>query len=327
MKSYKVLMPVSRQLSKEQIRDLRSLFGERLRQDVPLANYTSARVGGKGDFVLTVQSAEELETSARHLWDLEVPFVILGSGANVLISDRGVREVVILNRAQRFDIHTEQEPPTVWAESGASLGLIARTLARHGLSGLEWAATIPGTVGGAIYGNAGAHGQDMAGTLILAEILHREHGKAIWPCERLEYGYRTSYLKKHPGEAVILSGLLRLSRNTRENVQAQMEAFIAYRKRTQPPGASMGSVFKNPPGNYAGRLIEQAGLKGTRVGGVEVSPIHANFFIAYEGATASDYWHLICLVRQKVFETFGLHLELEIERIGDWEDESTTSHE
>ncbi len=320
-----MLMSVQGSLSQDQINHLHSLFGERLRQDVPLANYTAARVGGKGDFVLIAQSAEELETSVRHLWDLEIPFVILGSGANVLISDRGVRGVVILNRAQRFDIHADQDPPTVWAESGANLGLIARTLAHHGLSGLEWAATIPGTVGGAIYGNAGAHGQDMAGTLILAEILHREYGKENWLCERLEYGYRTSYLKKHPGEAVILSGLFRLSKSTRENVQAQMEAFVAYRKRTQPPGASMGSVFKNPPGDYAGRLIEQAGLKGTRIGGVEVSPIHANFFIAHEGATSSDYWRLICLVRQKVLETFGIHLELEIERIGDWDDESTIS--
>ncbi|MDT8899335.1 UDP-N-acetylmuramate dehydrogenase [Thermanaerothrix sp. 4228-RoL] len=318
-----MMMLFANRLSQDQIAQLRNRFGERLRQDVSLANYTAARVGGKADFVLTVQSAEDLESAMRDLWALEVPFTILGSGANVLVSDHGVRGVVILNRAQRFEIQAEQEPPTVWAESGANLGLIARTVARHGLSGLEWAATIPGTLGGAIYGNAGAHGQDMAGTLILAEILHRERGKETWTCERLAYGYRTSALKREPGKAVILSGLLKLNRSTREAVQAQMDAFIAYRKRTQPPGASMGSVFKNPPGDYAGRLIEQAGLKGTRVGGVEVSPVHANFFVTNENATASDYWHLICLVRQRVYETFGVALELEIERIGDWLDEDT----
>ena len=238
-----MMMLTTNRLSQDQIAQLRNRFGEQLRQDVSLANYTAARVGGKADFVLTVQSAEDLEAAVRDLWALEVPFTILGSGANVLVSDRGVRGVVILNRAQRFEIQAEQEPPTVWAESGANLGLIARTLARHGLSGLEWAATIPGTLGGAIYGNAGAHGQDVAGTLILAEILHRERGKETWTCERLAYGYRTSALKREPGNAVILSGLLKLSRSTREAVQAQMDAFIAYRKRTQPPGASMGSVF------------------------------------------------------------------------------------
>jgi UDP-N-acetylmuramate dehydrogenase len=320
-----MMMLTANRLSQDQIAQLRNRFGERLRQDVPLANYTAARVGGKADFVLTAQSAEDLESAVRDLWALEVPFTILGSGANVLVSDRGVRGVVILNRAQRFEIQVEQEPPTVWAESGTNLGLIARTVARHGLSGLEWAATIPGTLGGAIYGNAGAHGQDMAGTLILAEILHREHGKETWSCERLAYGYRTSALKREPGSAVILSGLLKLSRSTREAVQAQMDAYITYRKRTQPPGASMGSVFKNPPGDYAGRLIEQAGLKGTRVGGVEVSPVHANFFVTSENATASDYWRLICLVRQRVYETFGVALELEIERIGDWHDEDTNA--
>ncbi|WP_322805477.1 UDP-N-acetylmuramate dehydrogenase, partial [Thermanaerothrix sp.] len=232
-------MLTANRLSQDQIAQLRNRFGKRLRQDVPLANYTAARVGGKADFVLTAQSAEDLESAVRDLWALEVPFTILGSGANVLVSDRGVRGVVILNRAQRFEIQVEQEPPTVWAESGTNLGLIARTVARHGLSGLEWAATIPGTLGGAIYGNAGAHGQDMAGTLILAEILHREHGKETWSCERLAYGYRTSALKREPGSAVILSGLLKLSRSTREAVQAQMDAYITYRKRTQPPGASM----------------------------------------------------------------------------------------
>lgn len=160
----------------------------------------------------------------------------------------------------------------------------------------------------------------------MAEILHRKHGKEAWSCERFGYGYRTSALKREPGTAVILSGKLKLNRSTREAVQAQMEAYVAYRKRTQPPGASMGSVFKNPPGDYAGRLIEQAGLKGTRVGGVEVSPVHANFFVTSENATASDYWHLICLVKQKVYETFGVELELEIERIGDWYyDEHTTA--
>jgi len=314
-------MRTSVTLTQAQIAALRARFKDRLHENTPLANLTAARVGGPADFLLSVENAQELEETVRWLWENDLPFIVLGSGANVLISDRGVRGLVILNRARRIEIHAEEEPPTVWAESGANLGLIARSAALHGLSGLEWAAAIPGTLGGAVYGNAGAHGQDMAHNLILAEILHRERGKETWPCERFAYGYRTSILKAHPGEAVILSALLRLQRSTRESVQAQMEAFTSYRKQTQPPGASMGSVFKNPPGDYAGRLIEAAGLKGTRIGGVEVSRIHANFFVNDEKATANDYWALIQLVRRKVFETFGISLELEIERLGDWDDD------
>ena len=315
-------MSTSATLNPAQVAALRARFRDRLQENVPLANLTAARVGGPADFLLGVESAQELEEAVRWLWEYHLPFIVLGSGANVLISDRGVRGLVILNRARKVEIRSEEEPPTVWAESGANLGLIARSVALRGLSGLEWATAIPGTLGGAIYGNAGAHGQDMAHTLILAEILHRERGRETWPCEHFAYGYRTSILKAHPGEAVILSALLRLQRSTRESVQAQIEAFAAYRKRTQPPGASMGSVFKNPPGDYAGRLIEAAGLKGTRVGGVEVSQIHANFFVNDEKATASDYWALIRLVRHRVFETFGVNLELEIERLGDWDDDS-----
>jgi len=153
---------------------LQSILGDRLQTEVPLARYTSARVGGPADYLAEVRSANELAQYVSRMWELDVPFVILGGGSNVLVSDAGVRGVVLLNHARRVRFDLEAEPPEVWAESGANFGAVARQAASRGLGGLEWAAGIPGTVGGALVGNAGAHGGDMAGNVLLAEILHHE---------------------------------------------------------------------------------------------------------------------------------------------------------
>lgn len=321
------------------LRPLQELFGERLEPAARLARYTAVRIGGAADALVRVSSLSALIEAVSALWRLEAPFCILGGGSNVLISDAGLRGVVILNRARRVRFDEQAEPPTVWAESGANLGAVARQAAGRGLGGLEWAAGIPGTIGGAVIGNAGAHGDDTAGRLILAEILHQEaQGGALptlegqpagqvrrerWPAERLEYGYRESALKRHRCEhagraprAVVLAALLRLERSTPGAVRRKMDEFGAYRRCTQPPGASMGSMFKNPPGDYAGRLIEAAGLKGARLGRAEISPLHANFFVNRGGATAEEVLNLIRLARREVAEKFGVELELEIELLG-----------
>lgn len=308
------------------MKELREQFGARLQENVRLANYTAARVGGPADALLVVNSAGELEKAVSTLWELKVPFIILGSGANVLVSDEGYRGVVLLNRAHTIKIHAQTEPPTAWAESGANLGMIARQAALRGLSGLEWANTVPGSLGGAIYGNAGAFGGDIQGNLLMAEILHPIEGKQVWPVEKFSYEYRSSVLKRSGTKAVILSATLKLERSTPEAVKEKMEEFTARRKQTQPAGASLGSMFKNPPGDYAGRLIEAAGLKGLKVGGVQVSPVHANFFVNTEDATASDYRQLIEKVRQAVLEKFGVLLELEVELIGDWNNEDINAY-
>lgn len=298
--------------------DLRSLFGSRLQENVHIANYTSARVGGVADALLMVRSADELAKAATALWERGVPFVLLGSGANVIISDAGIRGVVLLNRAHTVRIDAEATPPCVWAESGANIGTVARQAALRGLSGLEWAATVPGTVGGAVYGNAGAHGSEIQTNLILADILHRTQGRKFWTNAQMAFEYRSSVLKRSPQQSVILAAQFGLERSTPEQVKEKMDQFTSHRKRTQPPGASTGSVFKNPPGDYAGRLIEAAGLKGKRVGGVEVSNLHANFFVNDQNASAKDYYELIQIVRSKVEQKFGVRLELEVELIGDW---------
>jgi UDP-N-acetylmuramate dehydrogenase len=304
--------------------ELHSLFGNRLQENVQIANYTSARVGGVADALLMVRSADELARAATLLWERKIPFILLGSGANVIVSDAGIRGVVLLNRAHTVRIDAESNPPTVWAESGANFGTVARQTALRGLSGLEWAATIPGTVGGAVYGNAGAHGSDVQTNLLLADILHRTAGRQLWTNAQMAFEYRSSGLKRSHEPSVILAAQFRLEPSTPEQVKAKMEQFSAQRKRTQPPGASTGSVFKNPPGDFAGRLIEAAGLKGTRVGGVEVSRIHANFFVNDRDATASDYYNLIQIVRSRVEQQFGIRLELEVELIGDWNGNRST---
>jgi UDP-N-acetylmuramate dehydrogenase len=225
---------------------------------------------------------------------------------------------VLVNRARNVRIDARSDMPSVWAESGANLGAVARQVALRGLSGLEWAAGIPGTLGGAVYGNAGANSGDMSGNLALAEILHRTSGRESWTVEQMQYSYRSSAMKRHPGDAVILAARLRLDHDEPARVQSRMDEFSARRRNTQPPGASLGSMFKNPPGDFAGRLIESAGLKGERSGAAEISPIHANFFVNLGGASSTDIARLIALARRRVLEQTGVRLELEVELLGSW---------
>ena len=328
-------------------------FGEHFDTNVSLARYTSARIGGLADGLLTADSIDDLVAMARYLWEGEIPFVILGGGSNVLVSDAGVRGLVLLNKARQVIFDQESDPPTVWAASGSNFGVVARQAAQRGLAGLEWASGIPGTIGGAVVGNAGAHGGDMAGNLLMAEILH--HGvedkrskngnppllviqREEWLVDQFDFSYRSSRIKKEPSrtmrldeidlprraqinqpEFVILAALLKLAHGNKEEVEALIEKYVSHRHQTQPSGASMGSMFINPEGDFAGRLIDQAGLKGTRVGDAAISSLHANFFINYGNASASDVWELINLARKVVAKKFGIELELEIELIGSWE--------
>jgi UDP-N-acetylmuramate dehydrogenase len=291
-------------------------LGDKVRENVLLAPYTSARIGGPADVLITADSADELARTIKLLWKLDLEYLILGGGSNVLVSDRGVRGVVVLNRAKAVRFHAGDEP-SVTAESGVVFSNLANRCAFKGLAGLEWAATVPGTIGGAVYGNAGAFGGDMAGNLIWAEML-TENGREKLAVEQMVYGYRTSVLKRGELDAIVLAAELRLTNSTREDVTVKIEQFSAHRKTTQPPGASMGSMFKNPQGDYAGRLIEASGLKGTRIGNAEISPIHGNFFINHTNTKADDILALIQLVQKKVKEEQGVDLELEIELIGEW---------
>ncbi|MEP7135696.1 MAG: UDP-N-acetylmuramate dehydrogenase [Chloroflexota bacterium] len=291
-------------------------LGDKVKENFSLAPYTSARIGGPADILIIADTAAELGRIVKLLWKQEMPFTLLGGGSNVLISDKGVRGVVVMNRAKGVKFHAGDQP-TVTAESGVIFSNLANRCASKGFAGLEWAATVPGTIGGAVYGNAGAFGGDTAGDLISAELL-TENGKEKFTAEQMGYGYRTSVLKRHEIKAVVLSAEFALKNSTKEEVTVKIQQFSAHRKATQPPGASMGSMFKNPAGDYAGRLIESSGLKGTRIGNAEISPLHGNFFINHANTKAEDIRALIQLVQKTVKEKQDVELELEVELIGEW---------
>jgi UDP-N-acetylmuramate dehydrogenase len=299
--------------------DLRKTFGSRLQENVMMANFTSARIGGPADALLVVRSLDEMVEAATQLWALGAPFKLLGNGSNVLVSDAGLRAVVIINHARTIKINSRQDMPTAWAESGVNLAVLARRAALRGFAGLEWIAAIPGSLGGAIYGNAGAFGSDIENCLAVAEILHPKLGRQVWDTEQFEYSYRSSVLKRQPEEGIILAAELKLSPGNCEVVQERTRELIEKRRKSQPPGSGMGSIFKNPPGNHAGKLIEAAGLKGKRIGGAEISTWHANFIINRENATAEDIRQLIELAQEDVMRKFNVSLEMEIEMIGDWQ--------
>jgi len=291
-------------------------FPERLRTDEPLARHTAVRLGGPADWLyLAQESDDELEAVVSAAWAAGYPLHVLGGGANVLISDGGVRGLVVVNGVTTTTFNAE----IVTASAGHGLSKLARKCAAGGLTGLEWAASIPGTVGGSVVNNAGAHGGDIAGCLVSAEVLDAESRRQTLSVDELAYGYRTSALKaQFERRFLVLAATFRLQPADPAACAAKIDEVVAYRKRTQPPGASLGSIFKNPPGDYAGRLIETCGLKGLTVGGAQVSPVHANFFINRGGATASDYSALIDQVQAAVLERTGVRLETEIERLGVW---------
>ena len=298
---------------------LRECFGERLQENAPLSSYTAARIGGPADVLVFVHSMDELAQTSEKLWEMDVPFILLGSGSNVLVSDKGVRGVVIINRARLVKFNSQLELPTVHAESGVTPNDIAQRAERLGLAGFEWAASIPGTLGGAIYGNAGAFDGDIAGNLLSVELVHRQFGHQVWPVTKMEYGYRTSLLKREHPPVIILSAELALKHGDSQEIRAKMEQISEQRHRNQPPGASMGSMFKNPAGEKAGSLIEKAGLKGRRIGNAEISKQHANFFISNGQTRSEDMKTLMELAQTTVLDKFGVQLEPEIEIIGEWQ--------
>ena len=268
---------------------LRQLFGDQLRVNEPLQRHTTARVGGTAELFLAVTTSEELLAAAEVAYNAGVSYFVLGGGSNILIADSGISGLVILNRARRVSFRHSGAGVVCTVESGANLSALARQCISKGLGGLEWAIGIPGTVGGAVVGNAGAHGADIDGQFLAATIWEPGRGVFVYNREDMKYGYRDSVLK---------------------------------RKERQPGGASTGSMFKNPENYYAGYLIDTAGLKGFRVGDAAISEKHANFFINEGDATAEDVRSLIAEAWNAVREQFGIEMELEVELVGDWKFES-----
>lgn len=301
---------------------LRQIFGDQLHVNESLARHTTARVGGPAELFLTVNSADQLLTAVEMAYNAGVSYFVLGGGSNILVADAGISGLVILNRARKASFRHSGAGVVCTAETGANLSALARQCISRGLGGLEWAVGVPGTVGGAVVGNAGAHGADMDGILLAATVWEPGYGVRVYSREEMGYSYRHSVLKYDHAEGrprrVVLSAEIRLRPEAADVLQARADGFNAHRKERQPGGASTGSMFKNPENFYAGYLIDTAGLKGFRAGDAAISEKHANFFINEGEATAEDVRRLIAEAWNSVREQFGIEMELEVELVGDW---------
>jgi UDP-N-acetylmuramate dehydrogenase len=285
---------------------------ERISVAEPLARHCNWKVGGPADLFVEVRTIEELIEVVLLARRQKQPTTILGYGANVLISDRGVRGLVILNRADRLVFHADC---VVEADSGTNLALLAKRAAERGITGLEFLMGIPGTVGAAVAGNVGTRTRWMSHVLERVRILGNDDRVQEVPTAELAFSYRNSRLK-HTGE-VVLTAWLQGQVDEPANIERRMNELLQLRKN-QPAGPSTGSVFKNPPGDFAGRLIETCGLKGYQIGGAKISEIHANFILNVGGATASDIKALIEKAKTEVAQRSGVQLEKEIQNLGEW---------
>jgi UDP-N-acetylmuramate dehydrogenase len=301
---------------KQNLAQLAAALGDRARLREPLALYTAMRVGGPADLLVVCEGSEEVEETIGLARRHDAPYQVIGGGCNVLIADDGVRGLVLVYRAGRISFEGREAR----AEAGAPMALLARESVARGLAGLEWASGLPGSVGGAIVGNAGAFDGDVASVLRRATLLERSGKVAERTARWFRFGYRESRLKRMPAEKrpVLLDAAFRLSEGDAGKLAARAEEILGWRRTRHPAGPTLGSTFRNPEGNHAGRLIEDAGLSGYRVGGARVSDLHANFIVNIGGATATDVLALANHVWSEVRRKSGRDLELEIELLGRW---------
>lgn len=293
---------------------LKELNVGKVKENEPLANHTTLKIGGPADCFVEPSSIENLQKTMEVISDYQVNWRAIGRGSNLLVSDHGIEGVVIKLGTGINDLQLDGTQITVGG--GYSLVALATQISRKGLSGLEFASGIPGSVGGAVYMNAGAHGSDISKILDKALILF-EDGQLEWLTnEEMEFSYRTSVLqKKRPG--IVIKAIFQLAEGDREKISAEMKKNKEYRKVTQPwDSPCAGSIFRNPLPNYAGKLIEEAGLKGHSIGGAKISEMHGNFIVNSGGAKAEDVLSLIQYVKDKIFENYQVMMETEVEIIG-----------
>jgi UDP-N-acetylmuramate dehydrogenase len=298
--------------------DIQRRIGVKTSRDEPLARFTTMRVGGPADLFATAHNVFELRALVRYARARDLPHLVLGRGSDVVIADAGVRGLVIQVRAEGSRVDGERYV----AESGVQMARAATEAQRAGLTGLEFGLAIPGTVGGAVWANAGAHDSDVAAILESARVLTADGSEALLPVDALAFGYRDSRFKhgtSGTAAELILEATFRLTPAAPDTIKGRLDDIRRWRQAHQPIGLpSAGSVFRNPPGDSAGRLIDAAGLKGLRIGGAVVSEKHANFIVNDQKGTAADVRGLAERVRAEVASRSGVELEFEIEFLGDW---------
>lgn len=301
--------------------EIQRRIGVKTVRDQPLARMTTMRVGGTADLFAVAHNGFELRALVRFARARAISYRVMGRGSNLVVADAGIRGLVIHARAEASKVDGDR----YHADAGVPMARAATETQHAGLSGLEFGLAIPGTVGGAVWANAGAHGGDVAGILESAVVLLADGTDREIPAAELGFAYRESRFKAGTDPAlggapeIILSAVFRLRSADPAEIRARLDDIRRWRREHQPLGVpSAGSVFRNPPGDSAGRLIDGLGLKGTRVGGAVVSEKHANFIVNDGQGTAADVRRLAELVRARVRDAHGIELAFEIEFAGDW---------
>lgn len=271
------------------------------------------KLGGNADILVMPETEEEVEAIVQYTYSHQIPLLILGNGSNMIVRDGGVRGIVMnLSKLNQIKI----EGTEVYAQSGALIMDVSKKQREASLTGLEFACGIPGSVGGAMAMNAGAYGGEINDIIVHSTVLTKEGKRLVLSKEELELGYRKSIIAQK--NYIVLSSLFRLEKGNKEEIDAKI-ADLTYKRQSKQPleYPSAGSVFKRPPGYFAGKLIQDCGLQGKGIGGAEVSTKHAGFIINKGNATATDYIETIKMVQKVVKEKFGVELELEVKIVGE----------
>lgn len=295
--------------------EVREQVGEIIKIDEPMKLHTTFQVGGTADYFATPRTEEEVGILLEKAKKYEIPVFVVGNGSNLLVSDKGYRGMIVQIGKEYSDVSVEGN--TVLAQAGASLAKIARTAYENGLGGFEFAAGIPGTLGGAVSMNAGAYGGEIKDVIIDARVLTKEGEVLVVPADELELSYRSSVITKK--DYIVLGARFSFEEKKKEEIKARMDELAFARKSKQPlEFPSAGSTFKRPEGYFAGKLIMDAGLRGFQVGGARVSDKHCGFVINAGNATAADIYSLILQVQEKVQGQFNVTLQPEVKMLGEF---------
>ncbi len=284
-----------------------------VKENVSLKSYNTFKIGGKAQYFFIAKSKNELVSAILIAKKLKLPFFILGNGSNLLVSDRGFKGLVIRLQVTSYKLKEN----TIYAEAGVTLGQLMNLALKNNLVGLEWTAGIPGTLGGAIYGNAGAFGKSIGDSIKEVEVFDTEDLRfKIYDLRKCRFSYRESIFKKNKN-LIILSAEIKLRKGNKKEIRDKIKEYLDYRKENQPLNfSSIGSIFKNPKGFSAGYLIQKCGLKGKRIGNVKISEKHANFIVNLGKGKARDVVKSINLIKKRVMGKFGITLEEEIVYLG-----------
>ncbi|ALC80968.1 MULTISPECIES: UDP-N-acetylmuramate dehydrogenase [Bacillus] len=295
-------------------KELHELEVGKLLLQEPLSKHTTIKIGGPADLLIIPDGIKQLKAVMDMVKKHQVPWTVIGRGSNLLVGDEGIRGAVIKLGEGMDNLEIDDDQITVGG--GFSVVRLATMISKEGLSGLEFAAGIPGSVGGAVYMNAGAHGSDFSKILRKAHILFEDGSDAWLSNEEMQFSYRTSVLQnKRPG--ICLEAVLQLRKDNREDIVQQMQNNKTYRKETQPwSQPCAGSIFRNPLPEHAGKLVENAGLKGYQIGGAKISEMHGNFIVNAGQATAADVLSLINHVKKTIKDQYNIDLHTEVEIIG-----------